>query len=88
MVTKVLTNYARVLMFLEDLVSLPEDCGQNSARRQFRFYLSKRPLWRNAAYDMNEEGKHQLTTACRPREGSKNMEIQYTEVMRPQFALL
>ena len=30
MVTKVLTNYARVLMFLEDLVSLPEDCGQNS----------------------------------------------------------
>ena len=31
MVTKVLTNYARVLMFLEDLVSLPEDCGQNSA---------------------------------------------------------
>ena len=30
MVTKVLTNYARVLMFLEDLVSLPEDCGKNS----------------------------------------------------------
>ena len=32
MVTKVLTNYARVLMFLEDLVSLPEDCGQNSGQ--------------------------------------------------------
>ena len=34
MVTKVLTNYARVLMFLEDLVSLPEDCGQNSSVKQ------------------------------------------------------
>ena len=33
MVTKVLTNYARVLMFLEDLVSLPEDCGQNSGHQ-------------------------------------------------------
>ena len=33
MVTKVLTNYARVLMFLEDLVSLPEDYGQNSVKQ-------------------------------------------------------
>ena len=54
MVTKVLTNYARVLMFLEDLVSLPEDCGQNSAPDRARppsrpaknlFHRLKRPIW-------------------------------------------